>query len=149
MQNVSRLLWNNTEAFGMLTWNAQNIWCFWKRRYFWKRPLSRSLFIGETNMNYFETGKLIYPGAWRALVKGHEAKRWQFLCSLKCFWHAFLMLSIVTSSYSNGAKSLGPFHEYFMVVGFGSVLSLCTNSSLTLVSLTPFFHDLKIHKELI
>ena len=36
-----------------------------------------------------------------------------------------------------------------MVAGFGSELSLCTNSSLILVSLTPFFHDLKLHKQLI
>ena len=78
--------------------------------------------IREANMNYFKTGKLVYPGAWRAL-----------------FWHAFLMLSIVTSSYSNGTKSLGHCRECFMVVRFGSVLSLCTNSSLILVFLTPFF----------
>ena len=134
------MLWNNTEAFGMLTWNAQNIWCFWKRTYFWKRPLSRQI-IREANMNYFETGKLVYPGVWSQDV--------QYLCSLKCFWYALLMLSIVTSSYSNETKSLGPSREYFMVVGFGSELSLCTNSSLILVSLTPFFHDLKLHKQLI
>ena len=84
-------------------------------------------------MNYFETGKLEHEGPCS------EAKTSQFLCSLKCFWHAFLMLSIVTSSYSNGTKSLGPSREYFMVVGFGSVLSLCTNSSLILVSLILFF----------
>ena len=149
MQNVSWLLWNNTEAFGMLTWNAQNIWCFWKRRYFWKKPLSRSLFIRKSNMNYFKTGKLVYPGAWRALLKGHKAKTSPFLCSLKYFWNVFLMLSIVASSYSNGTKSFGPSREYFTVVGFGSVLSLCTNSSIILVSLTLFFHDLKTHKKLI
>ena len=68
-----------------------------------------------------------------------EAKTSQFLCSLKCFWHAFLMLSVATSLYSNGTKSLGPSCEYVMVVGFGSVLGLCTNSSLILVSLSPSF----------
>ena len=91
-------------------------------------------------------------GSWSILEHEgpcSEAKTSQFLCSLKCFWHAFLMLSIVTSSYSNGTKSLGPSREYFTVVGFGSVLSLCTNSSIILVSLTLFFHDLKIHKKLI
>ena len=81
-------------------------------------------------------------GSWSILEHEgpcSEAKTSQFLCSLKWFWHVFLMLSIVTSSYSDGIKSLGPSREYFMVVGFGSVLSLCTNSSLILVSLTPFF----------
>ena len=61
-----------------------------------------------------------------------EAKTSQFLRSLKCFWHALLMLSIVTSSYLNETKSLGPYRKYFMVVGFGFGLSLCTNSSLIL-----------------
>ena len=78
-----------------------------------------------------------------------EDKTSQFLYFLKWLWHVFLMLSIVTSSYSNGAKSPGPSPECFMVVGFGPVLSLCTNISLMLTSLTPFFHDLKIHKQFI
>ena len=75
-----------------------------------------------------------------------EAKTSQFLYFLKWLWHAFFMLSIVTSSYSKGTKSPGPSRECFMVVGFGSVLSLCTNISLMLTFLTLFFHDLKIHK---
>ena len=54
-----------------------------------------------------------------------EAKTSQFLCSLKCFWHAFLMLSIVTSSYSNGTKSLGFSREYL------PILVLCLVSVLT------------------
>ena len=81
-------------------------------------------------------------GSWSILEHEgpcSEAKTSQFPSSLKCFWHVFLMLSIVSSSYSNGTKSLGPSREYFMVVGFGSVITLCTNSLLILVSLTPFF----------
>ena len=67
-------------------------------------------------------------GSWSILEHEgpcSEAKTSQFLCSLKCFWHAFLMLSIVTSSYSNGAKCLGSSREYL------PILVLCLVSVLT------------------
>ena len=137
------LLWNNT--FGILTWNAQ------RSDVFRKEDIS-----GKGRFLYKSFVKRIWIimrlGSWSILEHEgpcSEAKTSHFLCSLKCFWHAFLMLSIVTPSYSNGTKSLGPSREYFMVVGFGSVLSLCTNSSLILVSLVFFFHRLKIDKQLI
>ena len=85
---------------------------------------------------------ILREGSWSIVEHEElcsETRRSQFLCSLKCFWHAFLMLSIVTSSYSNETKSLDPSWEYFMVVSFGSVLTLCTISPLILVYLTSFF----------
>ena len=68
-------------------------------------------------------------GSWSILEHEglcSEANISQLLCSVKCFWHAFLMLSIVTFSYSNGTKSLCLSRDYFMVLDFGSVFSLCT-----------------------
>ena len=120
----------------MLTWNARN---------FEKEDISgKSRFLDKSFVKRILI--ILRLRSWSILEHEgpcSEAKASQFLCSLKCFWHDFLMLPIATSSYSNGTKSLDPSREYFMVVGFGSVLSLCTNSSLILVSLTPFFSRFK------
>ena len=124
----------------MLTRNTRNIWCFWKSRYFWKMPLSRQI-IREANVNYFETGKLVYPGAWRALFWSQDVTVSMYIeMFLACLFDVINCYLFILKR-NKISRSL-PWN--FMVVGFGYVLSPFTNSLLILVSLTPFFHDLKI-----
>ena len=124
------LLLNNTKAYGMLTWSSRNIWYLWKKIYFWNKLLFRQI-IREA-MNYFETGNLAYPGAWRIFFwNQHVAVSMIFQIVLACL---FDIINCYLFIFKRNA-SLGPSREYFLVVGFGSVFSFCTNFSF----FEPFF----------
>ena len=106
-----------------------------EKKNFWKKPFSRQTFR-ELNLNFFEIIlKLVYPGEWRTLL-------WSQDVTFSMFFETVLIwLFDIINCYLfifKRSKSAGTSRKYFMVVGFESVLSLCTNSSLILFSFTPF-----------
>ena len=105
-------------------------WSFWDayldypKYLFLKKKIFLEKNIRNVNIKYCEIGKLVYPGSWRTLFWSQDVTVSMFFqMVLECLFDGINC----TSPYSNGIKSLGSFREYFMAVGFGSVLSLCSN----------------------
>ena len=91
---------------------------FFKKLFFWKKLFSWQIFR-EVNMNYFEIGKLVYPGEWRTLVWSQDLTVSMFFETvLTCLFDIINCYLFVFKR----SKSLSTSHKYFMVVGFKSVL---------------------------